>query len=391
MVHRPGADGVRGVAGRRRRAAADRRLGAGGARSHRRPRCRRRGRPGRRRRVRRRDPGAGDRGPAAGASASRPAAAFRRSRSTGCCCATSASSVSGWASSSIARRARRPRSARGSASWSRRGCGRRRPCATRCRRGGRRCRAWPTAGPGQGRCSSREDRPRALAFDVFGTVVDWRSSIIGELRCSAKRHGLATRIGRPSPTTGGPATRRRWTGCARGELPWLKIDALHRLILDDLLDRAGIESDPRRGRRRPQPRLAPARSVAGLGGGSDAAQASGSSITTLSNGNVSLLTNMAKRAGLPWDCVISAELFHHYKPDREAYLGCADLLDVAPGELDAGRRTPSDLRAARDAGLMTAYVARPLERGPGEATDGRGRRVRLHGNGFLDLVAQLGA
>ena len=73
-------------------------------------------------------------------------------------------------------------------------------------------------------------------------------------------------------------------------------------------------------------------------------------ITTLSNGNMSLLTNMAKRAGLPWDCVISAELFHHYKPDREAYLGCADLLDVPPDELMLVAAHPSDLRAARDAG-----------------------------------------
>ena len=75
--------------------------------------------------------------------------------------------------------------------------------------------------------------------------------------------------------------------------------------------------------------MAPARPVAGLGGRADAAQGK-FVITTLSNGNVSLLTNMAKRAGLPWDCVISAELFHHYKPDPEAYLGCADLLDVRP-------------------------------------------------------------
>ena len=74
-------------------------------------------------------------------------------------------------------------------------------------------------------------------------------------------------------------------------------------------------------------------------------------ITTLSNGNVSLLTNMAKRAGLPWDCVISAELFHHYKPDPQAYLGCADLLGVQPEELMLVAAHPADLRAARDAGL----------------------------------------
>ena len=106
-------------------------------------------------------------------------------------------------------------------------------------------------------------------------------------------------------------------------------------------------------------------------------------ITTLSNGNVSLLTNMAKRAGLPWDCVISAELFHHYKPDAEAYLGCADLLGVSPDQLMLVAAHPGDLRAARAAGLKTAYVARPLEYGPGQEPHRiRRRRIRFHSNGF---------
>jgi 2-haloacid dehalogenase len=101
---------------------------------------------------------------------------------------------------------------------------------------------------------------------------------------------------------------------------------------------------------------------------------------------------MAKRAGLPWDCVISAELFRHYKPDREAYLGCADLLDVAADELMLVAAHPGDLRAARDAGLMTAYVARPLEHGPGR----RPPRVEdgefdFAAKDFVDLAEQLGA
>ena len=106
---------------------------------------------------------------------------------------------------------------------------------------------------------------------------------------------------------------------------------------------------------------------------------------------MSLLTNMAKRAGLPWDCVISAELFHHYKPDPEAYLGCADLLGVRPEELMLVAAHPSDLRSARDAGLMTAYVARPQEYGP----DQRPTRVDdgefdFTATDFLDLAEQLG-
>ncbi len=115
-------------------------------------------------------------------------------------------------------------------------------------------------------------------------------------------------------------------------------------------------------------------------------------ITTLSNGNVSLLTNMAKRAGLPWDCVISAELFRHYKPDPQPYLGCADLLDVPPDQLMLVAAHPGDLRAARGAGLMTGYVVRPLEYGP----DQRPHRMDdgefdFTATDFLDLAEQLGA
>jgi 2-haloacid dehalogenase len=166
---------------------------------------------------------------------------------------------------------------------------------------------------------------------------------------------------------------------------------LHRLILDDLLDGAGIGDVPDADvtelnlawhRLDPWPD-----SVEGL-----TRLKRRFVITTLSNGNVSLLTNMAKRAGLPWDCVISAELFHHYKPDPEAYLGCADLLDVAPGELMLVAAHPSDLRSARDAGLMTAYVARPLERGPGRppprVDDGE---FDVVADDFVDLAARLEA
>ena len=230
--------------------------------------------------------------------------------------------------------------------------------------------------------------PRALAFDVFGTVVDWRTSIIGELEMFGEQHGLAE----DWPTfadewrAGYPAAMDR---VRTGELPWLKLDALHRLILDGLLDRAGIGNTPDADvaelnlawhRLDPWPD-----SVEGL-----TRLKQDFVITTLSNGNLSLLTNMAKRAGLPWDCVISAELFCHYKPDPEAYLGCADLLDVAPEELMLVAAHPSDLRSARDAGLMTAYVTRPLEWGPNR----RPPRVEdgefdVTADDFLDLAAKL--
>ncbi|WP_029112119.1 haloacid dehalogenase type II [Mycobacterium sp. URHB0044] len=230
---------------------------------------------------------------------------------------------------------------------------------------------------------------KVLAFDVFGTVVDWRTSIIGELDAFGERHGL----------------QRDWAAFAddwrggypeamdrvrRGDLPWMRIDALHRVILDDLLRKAGIDSVPEEDvddLNRAWHRLDPwPDSVAGL-----TRLKQRFVITTLSNGNVSLLTNMAKRAGLPWDCVVSAELFHHYKPDPEVYRGCADLLDVRPVEVMLVAAHPSDLRAARDAGLKTGYVKRPLEHGPGRPMpafeDGE---FDVVADDFDDLAMQLG-
>lgn len=230
---------------------------------------------------------------------------------------------------------------------------------------------------------------RALAFDVFGTVVDWRSSIIGELEMFGERHGLAENWAAFADDwrAGYPKAMNR---VRTGELPWLRIDDLHRLILDELLDQAGIAvpdadaADLNLAWHRLDPWPD---SVEGL-----TLLKRSFTITTLSNGNVSLLTNMAKRAGLPWDCVISAELFRHYKPDPEAYLGCAGLLDVAPGELALVAAHPSDLRAARAVGLQTAYVARPLERGPGKqpphVEDGE---FDYTADSFVDLARVLGA
>jgi 2-haloacid dehalogenase len=231
--------------------------------------------------------------------------------------------------------------------------------------------------------------PLALAFDVFGTVVDWRTSIIRELEEFGRTH----RVERDWPAFAdawragyAPAMDR----VRRGELPWTRIDDLHRMILVDLLDAAGITSvadEDVDHLNRAWHRLDPwPDSVRGLTRLKERFV-----ITTLSNGNVSLLTNMAKRADLPWDCVISAELFHHYKPDVEAYLGCADLLGVSPDQLMLVAAHPGDLRAAGAAGLKTAYVARPLEYGPGrEHPRIDHSEFDFTATDFLDLADQLG-
>lgn len=203
---------------------------------------------------------------------------------------------------------------------------------------------------------------KALVFDVFGTVVDWRGSIAREVDALAVVHGIALdaeafvdawRAGYA------PAMQR----VRVGELPWMRIDALHRLILDTLLPRFGLDAldEPERDHlNRAWHRLDPwPDSIEGL-----QRLKRRFTIAPLSNGNFSLLTGMAKRAGLPWDCILSAELFRHYKPDPETYLGAADLLGIAPAELMLVACHPGDLRAAKAAGLRTGYVARPLEQGP---------------------------
>jgi 2-haloacid dehalogenase len=232
--------------------------------------------------------------------------------------------------------------------------------------------------------------PKALAFDVFGTVVDWRSSIIRELEQFGQRHGLQqdwAQFADDWRAGYAPAMDR----VRRGELPWTRIDDLHRMILEELLGAAGVTSicvEDVDELNRAWHRLDPwPDSVGGL-----TRLKQKFTITTLSNGNMSLLTNMAKRAGLPWDCVISAELFHHYKPDREAYLGCADLLGVAPDELMLVAAHPGDLRSAREAGLRTGYVARPLEHGPGQAAPNvEPGEFDVVAEDFVDLAQQLDA
>ncbi len=203
---------------------------------------------------------------------------------------------------------------------------------------------------------------RALTFDVFGTVVDWRGTIIreGEQLGSAKGIDADWAAFADQWRAGyAPAMAR----VRSGELPWTKIDALHRMILDGLLDDfgiAGLTEHEKDDWNRVWHRLAPwPDSVAGL-----TRLRQRFIVATLSNGNVALLVNMARHAGLPWDCILSAELMRRYKPDPETYLGAADLLGLRPEEVMMVAAHKGDLRAAQAVGLRTAFVARPHEFGP---------------------------
>ena len=209
--------------------------------------------------------------------------------------------------------------------------------------------------------SALDHLPKALAFDVFGTVVDWHGGVAGEAAALAARHGVQgdwSAFANDWRAGYVPAMDKVRTG----QLPWMHIDALHRMILEQVVERHGLgvlNEAERDQLNRAWHRLPPwPDTVPGL-----LRLKRRFTITTLSNGNFSLLTEMARHSGLPWDCVISAELFGHYKPDPETYLGCARLLDVMPGELMLVACHPSDLRAARANGLRTAYVPRPFEYG----------------------------
>jgi 2-haloacid dehalogenase len=231
-------------------------------------------------------------------------------------------------------------------------------------------------------------RVKALTFDVFGTVVDWRGSIIREGRALGARKRITrdwTAFADAWRAGYAPAMDR----VRKGELPWTKIDDLHRMILDSLIPRFELDKLSEAERvhlNRVWHRLKPwPDAVRGL-----RRLRSGLIVTTLSNGNFVLLTNMAKASALPWDCIISAELFHHYKPDREAYLGAAALLDLQPEEVMMVAAHKSDLDAAAQCGLATAFVRRPLEFGDAAPKDLQfERRFAVNATDFLDLADQL--
>ncbi len=230
---------------------------------------------------------------------------------------------------------------------------------------------------------------KALVFDVFGTCVDFRGSIIRECRTLGKAKGL--RVNWAKFTDAWRAGYKPAMDRVRsGELPWTKIDVLHRMILDDILQKFRITDafteaekvhlnlvwhrlkpwpDTVKGLKRLKKRFI---------------------IATLSNGNTALLVNMAKFGGLPWDCIFSSENFHHFKPDPETYLGAAALLDLKPDEVMLVAAHKHDLRNAALCGLKTAFVRRPHEHGRNKGTDlADDPAFTVNAGDFVDLAAKL--
>lgn len=231
---------------------------------------------------------------------------------------------------------------------------------------------------------------RALTFDVFGTVVDWRSTIIRECTLLGNSKGIDRDWSRFADAWRGgyaPAMNLVRTG----ELPWATIDSLHRIVLERMLeefDIQGLGESEKDHLNRAWHRLEPWEdSIDGLN-----RLRKRYIVATLSNGNVALLVNMAKYAGLPWDCILSSELAGHYKPDEEVYLKAAELLGLRPEQIMMVAAHRDDLEAAKALGFKTAYVSRPLEFGPdGKTDETTDMPFDITARDFNDLARKLGA
>jgi 2-haloacid dehalogenase len=231
---------------------------------------------------------------------------------------------------------------------------------------------------------------KSLVFDVFGTVVDWRGSIIEEGKAWGNSKGISVDWARFAD---------RWRDgympsmnkVRKGEMPWTNLDHLHRALLEDLLQEfqiSGLSEEEKDHWNRVWHRLKPwPDSVAGL-----TRLKKKYTIAPLSNGNVALLTDIAKQAGIPWDLILSAELARHYKPDREAYLTAVSLLELKPKEVMMCAAHSIDLIAARDCGLRTGFIHRPDEFGSmRRADEANPNEFDVVSTDLLDLASKLGA
>ena len=231
---------------------------------------------------------------------------------------------------------------------------------------------------------------KALVFDVFGTLMDWRGSIIAEGAVWGKAKGITVDWARFADRWRegyAPAMDR----VRKGETPWMKLDELHKLLLGELLKEFGIvglTDEEKDHWNRVWHRLKPwPDTVAGL-----ARLKKKFTIAPLSNGNVSLLADMAKNAGLPWDLILSAELARHYKPDSEAYLSAVELLSLKPEEVMMTAAHRSDLDAARRFGLRTGFIHRPNEYGPARRGDtAKAGDFDVVAEDALELAVKMGA
>ncbi|MBZ5644143.1 MAG: haloacid dehalogenase type II [Acidobacteriia bacterium] len=232
---------------------------------------------------------------------------------------------------------------------------------------------------------------KALVFDTFGTVVDWRNSVIAEGKTWGKEKNLKInweefadrwRLGYH------PAMEK----VRKGEIPWTRLDDLHRMILEDLLKNykiAGLTEQEKVNWTHAWRRLHPwPDSVEGL-----TRLKKQYTIAPLSNGNIALMASLAKFGGLPWDAILGAELARHYKPDREVYVSAYYFLDLKPEEVMMCAAHSADLEAARQCGLRTGFIHRPTEYGNGHvriADKAAPGDFDVVSESIIDLAQQMG-
>ena len=231
---------------------------------------------------------------------------------------------------------------------------------------------------------------KALTFDVFGTVVDWRTGIAREAEAFFKAHG----VDGIDPIDFAMQWRALYQPAMQqvrsGKIPFTKLDILHRMNLDSLLDRhriAGVTEDDVDHLNRAWHRLPPwPDAVEGL-----TRLKTKFILATQSNGNIALMVNMAKHAGLPWDVILGAEVVGHYKPCPDAYINCADALGLPPECCMMTAAHNDDLVAASQQGFRTAFVARPTEYGPGQDKNLKAEHdFDYVADSFVDLADLLG-
>lgn len=232
---------------------------------------------------------------------------------------------------------------------------------------------------------------RACLFDVFGTVVDWRTSVSRDLAAFAQQRGIAGVDWLEFAVEWRKLYQPSMEEVRAGRRAFTVLDVLHRESLETLVARYALQG------------LSPAdidhmnRAWHRLDPWPDVVEGlqrlkKGLVIAPCSNGNIALIVNMAKRAGLPWDCVLGAETARAYKPMPEAYLASCRQLGLAPAQVMMVAAHNGDLKAAKAQGLATAFVPRPTEHGPGQRTDlaADASCVDVAAKDFIDLAARLG-
>ncbi|GAB7522689.1 haloacid dehalogenase type II [Paraburkholderia sp. 2C] len=233
---------------------------------------------------------------------------------------------------------------------------------------------------------------KAFVFDVFGTLVDWRGGVARDAAPFLQRHGRGAHEAEAFADAWRALYQPAMEKIRKGERPFVKLDLLHRENLEQVLPKFGLDSRQVPSSELDELNLAWHRldpwpdTVEGL-----TQLKSRYIIAPLSNGNIRLMIDMAKRGGLPWDAILGAEVAQAYKPSPEAYLRTAEVLALPPESICMTAAHNSDLAAAQKCGFRTAFIARPREHGPAQTTD-----LKPEGNwdweasDLVDLAKQVG-